>query len=81
MGMDMATGGKGTSGDISLSTRSSSCRPSEWKTSRALRLLQRETLSCRGRSARKLCLTLTTCVDFSRVKLPLCSIFSGNDYT
>jgi len=42
MGMDMATGGKGTSGDISLSTRSSSYRPSEWKTGRAVRLLQRQ---------------------------------------
>lgn len=41
MGMDMATGGKGTSGDINLSTRSSSYRPSEWKTRRAFKLLQR----------------------------------------
>lgn len=41
MGMDMAIGGKGTSGDINHSTRSSSCRPSEWEIRGALKLLQK----------------------------------------
>lgn len=41
MGMDMATGEKGTSGDINHSTRSSFCRPSEWEIHGALGLLQR----------------------------------------